>query len=206
MLARAMAGTARGASVDVESDALAAHAIACTALKQLEPRARIFERRALERHPERRIYGPKMSRRVLDYCDALQTAVRHCAELGNALSPARRRREDAEEAALAAAAAIEAAKVADEDAATAARAREEEIARLTQAHAEARQRAASNALSGTLVSAQMQTDSPAQGFRSQWPETGKRRGMVANPLAHDPVLDGLAQKMARVMPRASTSW
>lgn len=205
MLARAMAGTARGASVDVESDALAAHATACTTLKQLEPRARIFERRALERHPERRIYGPKMSRRVLDYCDALQTAVRHCAELGNALSSARRRHEDAEEAVLAAVA-IEAANCVANNAATAARAREEEIARLAQADAEACQRAASNALSGTPVSAQMQTDSPTQGFRSQWPETGKRRGAVANPLAQDPVLDGLAQKMARVMPRASTSW
>jgi len=188
MLALAMPGTSRGATADVEAGALAAHARACAALEQLEPRAQVFERRALERDPEKRIYGPKMSRRVLDFCDALQSAARHCAELREALSPARRRRADAEAAGLAAAA-VEAANRVASEAATAARACEEEIARVAQADAEAPQRAVSNTLSSTAGSTPMHTLSPSQGFRSQWIE-----------------LDGLARKMARVMPRASTSW
>ena len=207
LLARATTGTARGnhhQPVAFEADALAAHAAATHALKQLEPRARVFERRATERDPDKRIYGTKMSRRVLEFCDAMQSAVASCFELGEALEPARRRRAEAEKAAAAAAtaaaaaaaldaaaeAATEAARREASEAAAVARAREEEIARRTEAEAEAearRRRPSLTAVSAPNHVAQM--DLRTRGSPSQWPE-----------------VEDLSRKMARVMPRASTSW
>ena len=188
MLARAVAGTGQGAATAAEADALTAHAAASTALKELDSRAGVFERRAMERDSERRIYGPKMSRRVLDFCDALQSAAGHCAEIGEALAPARRRHAEVDEAVLTAAAdaAFTAVAVKREarEASIEARVREEQFFKAK----EASQHDAPITLNGTPISAQ-EIQKEYQDSCSQWPE-----------------LERLTRKMARVMPRTSSSW
>jgi hypothetical protein len=174
-----------GRGATAEADALAAHAAACASLNQLESRAQIFERRAMERDPDKRIYGPKMSRRVLDFCDWLQRVAGHCAELGETLAPARQRQSEAEEAAAGA----EVAKVTvvaasqHEARAPAAAPFQDEVERLAEAEV-----AASAALDD-IHTVKMQMGRRRSPSESQWPE-----------------LEGLTRKMARVMPRTSMSW
>jgi hypothetical protein len=128
-----------------EEAALAAHIQAATMLAEMRQRSEIFERRARESDPDRQIYGPKMIRKVLDFCDALQSAAEQCEELEEALQPIR-----AQHAAAAAVAAAQERAEAERVAAAAreaaaervaAQARMEEVARHEEAE-RARQRAA----------------------------------------------------------------
>ena len=65
------------ASAASESDdeaRLAAHARAAAMLDSMKPRASVFEKRAREPDPDKRVYGPKMAQKVLDLCAALEVA------------------------------------------------------------------------------------------------------------------------------------
>lgn len=129
-LARASAGVQPTADVSV----LDAYDEAVRLVADLRARAQPFERRASEKDPDKKIYGPKMVQKVLDFCTALEEAAEHADDLDGALVPLRERRAQAEaEAAAAEAAAAEAAVVAEREAAAAAdaeRAQAEEAARL----------------------------------------------------------------------------
>ena len=125
--------------------AIDTHAAAAAMLADIRPRADVFERRARETDEDRKIYGPKMVQRVLDFCAALGAAEEHAAELDAALMPLREARSSvraAEEAAAAsqAAAEAEAARVAEAERVAAAQAAEE--AAREAAAEEARRRAA----------------------------------------------------------------
>ena len=86
------------ASEDDDAARLAAHARASGLLDAMKPRAGVFEKRAKEPDPDKRMYGPKMIQKVLDFCAALDAAVEHEEELREALAPLRARRAEAEEA------------------------------------------------------------------------------------------------------------
>ena len=117
-LSRAAQGVTPDSS---DAEALAAHAEASKMLDEVAERAAIFERRAKEPDPDKRIYGPKMAQKVLDFCEALRAAVEYAEELAPALVPLRERLAAAEAASAAAAqAAAAAAALAERDAAAAA--------------------------------------------------------------------------------------
>ena len=124
---------------------LAAHARAVAILDAMKPRAIVFEKRAKEPDPDKRMYGPKMVQKVLDFCIALEAAVEHEEELSEALAPLRTRRAaaEAERVAQERAASEAAEAAAREAAATRAAAETAEASAAAAAEAEeARQRAA----------------------------------------------------------------
>ena len=141
----AVGSQASGVCDERASAALVAQDAAVAALADMVPRAEIFGKRARESDPDKRIYGPKMAQRVLDFCTALEAAVEHSQELQEALLPVRERLAGAEAArraaAAAATAAAEEAQRAIAEAQTAAEARAEEEAR-QEAEEEAARRAA----------------------------------------------------------------
>ena len=100
---------------------LAAHARAVAMLDSMKPRAAVFEKRAKEPDPDKRMYGPKMVQKVLDFCTALEAAVEHEEELRDSLEQVRARLVAANEADAAAKAAEAAAIVQAERAAAAER-------------------------------------------------------------------------------------
>jgi hypothetical protein len=61
-------------------------------LTDLEPRAAVFERRAREKDPDKKIYGPQMAANVLSFCNDFAEARAHAEELGDALAPLLRER------------------------------------------------------------------------------------------------------------------
>lgn len=115
-----------GVTSDVaDGEALADHDEATKLLDEITARASVFERRAREPDPDKRIYGPKMAQKVLTFCDSLLAAIEHAEELGEALMPLRERVAEAEaEAAVAAAVAAEATMQAELEAAAATAAEE----------------------------------------------------------------------------------
>ena len=134
------------ASESHAAEALAAHAVASSLLAEATPRAAVFERRAKEPDPNKRIYGSKMIAKVLDFCAALQAAADHANELGEVLEPIRLRLAAAEAHAELIAqenaqAQVKAAKEA-EAASAAERSRAEEAARLATEQAAAERAAA----------------------------------------------------------------
>ena len=102
LLVRAAAGVAPDSA---DSDALAAHFEAKQLIQEMSERAGVFEKRAREPDPDKRIYGPKMAQKVLEFIEALQAASEHAEELDEALAPLRARLAAAEVAAAAAVAA-----------------------------------------------------------------------------------------------------
>ena len=47
----------------------------------MKPRAAVFEKRAREPDPDKRVYGPKMVQKVLDLCAAPGGKAHHAAQL-----------------------------------------------------------------------------------------------------------------------------
>ncbi|KAL1521364.1 hypothetical protein AB1Y20_021031 [Prymnesium parvum] len=64
-----------------------AHAL----LTEIKPRALVFERRAREKDPDKQIYGPGMTQKVLDFCERLSTASGRAEQLEEELAPLRAR-------------------------------------------------------------------------------------------------------------------
>ena len=64
-------------------------------LSDMGPRAEVFERRAKEADPDRKIYGPQMTQRVLAFCDGLARATEDALELEEALAPLQERVDSA---------------------------------------------------------------------------------------------------------------
>ena len=111
------------ATPEADAVALSAHDQAAALLANILPRAEIFEKRAKEPDPDKRIYGPKMVQKIKDFCASLAGAVEHEEEVRDVLAGARARQAAATDAAAAAAAAAEAAAAAaSADAAAAAEA------------------------------------------------------------------------------------
>ena len=145
-----------GADLDAEARAVAAHGSAAAILKDIGVRAEVFEKRARETDPDRKVYGPKMIQRVLDFCANLQAAVENADELDEALEASRARIAAAEVAAADAAKAAAALAAEQEAAAAAEKAAAEELAAAAAREAaeeEARLRAAAIAapLGGVAV-------------------------------------------------------
>ena len=83
-------------SADFNADAsIDSYATATALLAEMKPRAEVFERRAKETDVDRKVYGPKMVQRVLEFCAALQAADERALEMDDQLIPARSRREAA---------------------------------------------------------------------------------------------------------------
>ena len=153
-------------SADFNADAsIDSYATATALLAEMKPRAEVFERRAKETDVDRKVYGPKMVQRVLEFCAALQAADERALEMDDQLIPARSRREAAAQAAVAeeaaaAAAVAEAARLAELEREAAAAAAEE-AARIA-AEEEAQRHAAAIAapLAGAPAGSSMDTDDP----------------------------------------------
>ena len=114
-------------------------------LQQMEPRAQIFVKRAQEKDDDKKVYGPKMVAKVLDFWARFEAAAAQVDELGASLAPLKaqleaerreaeqrageeRRRREEEEARAAAAEAAQRAEAAAHEAEEA-RQREAEEAR-----------------------------------------------------------------------------
>ena len=65
---------------------------AVSALEELTPRVGVFEKRALEKDPDKKVYGPKMAERVLAVAGRLADAAEAADELSDSLAPLRRQR------------------------------------------------------------------------------------------------------------------
>lgn len=121
---------------------------AVSALEELTPRVGVFEKRALEKDPDKKVYGPKMAERVLAVAGRLADAAEAADELSDSLAPLRRQRsgerraeqQREEEEAQAAAQAAARAQAAAEDARS--RAAADAAAEAAAAEAEERRRVA----------------------------------------------------------------
>ena len=58
-------------------------------LQEIAPRAEVFEKRARETDPDRKIYGPGMVQKVLAFCERLADAAQSADELEESLAPLR---------------------------------------------------------------------------------------------------------------------
>ena len=111
----AVAAQGIGASDDAAEEPLRALDSAKQTIVEVTPRAEVFEKRAKETDPDKKIYGPQMVQKVLALCERLIGATEHAEELEEALAPLRERFEAATRAAQEQAAALAAAKQADEE-------------------------------------------------------------------------------------------
>ena len=69
----ASAAAIGGGALDASAP-LDAFARAKAQLQEMRPRAEIFEKRAAEKDEDKKIYGPKMVAKVVDFCAALTAA------------------------------------------------------------------------------------------------------------------------------------
>jgi len=65
------------------------------ALSEAQGRVEVFEHRAREKDPDRKVYGPKMAERVLEMASRFAAAVEHADELDERLAPLKQQQADA---------------------------------------------------------------------------------------------------------------
>lgn len=117
---------------------LAALEAALTQLDALTPRLAVFEKRAREKDPDRKVYGPKMVEQVLQLIERVKGLREHADEVAEALRPMREEREAEMRA-------IERRKQAEVEAAAAAQRETADAVRAERARAEREARAAREA-------------------------------------------------------------